>query len=211
MNWNMLTPEWQKVFELCWEAFCEGNLPIAAIITDQEGNILSTGKNNLNISHKFLNSRVDHAETECVQMLDAMKYPDLKSYILYTSMEPCPMCMGTIVMGNLRKVRIASRDPWAGAADLRSQNEYIASKNMEIEFVEDDWGLVSMTLLVYSERRADRKRNPFLERVKETFPVAVSAADILYKDRELDNYRNDNRPMEEIFNHIASVFSTLED
>lgn len=211
MHWNELDAIWQKVFELCWEAFGEGNLPIAAIIADKDGKILSTGKNNINISEKFLNPKVDHAETECVQMLDVTKYPQVKDYILYTSMEPCPMCMGTIVMGNIRKVRVAAGDPWAGSADLCFKSDYIASKNMDVQFVEERWGTVSMILQVYAELKADRKVNSFLERLELTCPEAVSLGRVLFEDKILDRYVKEHKPVEYVFNHLCNVLSLSVD
>lgn len=209
MKWNELEKEWQRVLELCWDAFCEGNLPIAAVIADHEGNILSTGKNNSHISNRFLNAKIDHAETECVQMLDVEKYPSVRDYILYTSMEPCPMCMGTIVMGNIRRVCIAARDPWAGATDLCSKSDYIASKHMNIRFMDEGYGMVSMTLLAYAELRSGRGDGPVLKKFETDYPEAVAAARLLYKDGILDRYAGDQRSIEEVFDHINYVLDAM--
>lgn len=205
MRWNNLNQIWQKVFELSWISFCEGNLPIAAVIADEEGNILSTGRNHYRNSNKFLNPKVDHAESECVQKLDIKRYPNVRDYILYTNMEPCPMCMGTIVMGNIRKVRIAAKDSWAGATDLCSKNNYLISKHMEIEFMENTYGVISMIFHIYTELKYHEQDNPVVKRFKKDYPSAFQIARILYEVRALDRFREQKKPYAEVFDTVCSM------
>ena len=104
--WKDITGPWKVAFHNGWISFINGSIPIGAVIVDETDNIISTGRNRL-FENTNLNSKIAHAETECLQNLDINKYPNVKQYTLYTSMEPCPMCMGTIVMSNVRKVKIA--------------------------------------------------------------------------------------------------------
>ena len=210
MRWTEVEKEWKKVFELSWVSFCEGNLPIAAIITDNLGNILSTGRNNYNISEKFLNSKVDHAETECVQMLDVIKFADVREYILYTSMEPCPMCMGTIVMGNIRKVRIAARDGWAGATDICNKSEYIKDKHIDIQFVDNIYGNIQIVFHSYVELRNFRKHNPVFKRFEEDYPTATVAAQRLYEDKVLDQCVEHKMQFEDVFHIVCRAIESVE-
>lgn len=204
MEWNNLEKEWKVIFELSWRSFCEGNLPIAAIITDTEGNILSQGRNHYNTSGRFLNPRVDHAETECVQLLDIRKYPNVHDYILYTSLEPCPMCMGTIIMGNIKKVRIAARDSWAGATNLCDQSEYMRGRRMDIQFVEHKYGNIHMTLQCYTELRYRNKDNPVLLKFKNDYPGAFEAANRLLEGKLLDHCVSENNSVENVYHLVYS-------
>ena len=43
--WTDLDEIWQRAMTLAWTSFCEGNLPIAAVLTDPEGHIVSEGRN----------------------------------------------------------------------------------------------------------------------------------------------------------------------
>ena len=43
--WNDLSAEWKKTLEQAWIAFQHGSIPIGAIITDEEGNVLIAGRN----------------------------------------------------------------------------------------------------------------------------------------------------------------------
>ena len=108
---------WQRVFELAWLSLCRGSKAIAAVITDSEGNIISEGRNRT-CEPGLPNPAAAHAETEAVRELNISRYPDVHSYTLYAGLEPCVMCMGTLVMGGIRRVVIGARDNYGGAMKL---------------------------------------------------------------------------------------------
>lgn len=209
MRWIELEEEWKKVFELSWISFCEGNLPIAAIIVDDLGSILSTGRNSINISKKFLNPKVDHAETECMQALDITKHKDVRNYILYTSMEPCPMCIGTIVMGNIRHIRIAAKDGYGGATDLCDKNEYLANKHMDIQFMDEIYGTIQIALHGYVELRDYGRNSSVLKKFRDDYPKAVSAAELLYIDKVLDKCVEEKCPYEDVFDIVCKTINDI--
>ncbi len=125
--WGDLSNPWKAAFEQGWEAFCHGSIPIGASIADKEGHVLSVGKNRT-FDCSLKNPRVAHAEVDAIWNLDTAKYQDLQDYVLYACMEPCPMCLGTIVMSDLRKVNVAAGDAYCGALTLCHTDPYIASK-----------------------------------------------------------------------------------
>ena len=203
-DWEELDHEWKVIFELSLKSYCEGNLPIAAIITDYEGNILSSGRNHLYDSERFPNPRVKHAETECIQQLDVRKYTNLRDYTLYTSLEPCPMCMGTIIMGNIKKVRVAAKDGWAGATDLCDKSAYMRGKKTDIQFINHIYTDVSMTLLCYAEMRRRSIDNPVILQYKSDYPEAFEAAIELYEGNMLVQEVIDKKTVEEVYHLILS-------
>jgi len=185
MRFNGLDKEWQKVFELGWESYKDGNLPIGAIIVDNDGNLLSCGRNRYIASKRFPNCKVDHAETECIQELDIEKYPDLKNYTLYTSMEPCPMCIGTIIMSNLKKVKVAAHDSWAGASDICIKNSYAQKKCVEVEFADDFLANVQIALQGSVELRINGTDSEVYKSFMEMYPLGASAAYKIYSEKLL--------------------------
>ena len=75
--------------------------PFGAIITDKEGNIISNGNN------KVIKNNDPTAHAEVVAIREACKRLntyDLSNYILYTSCEPCPMCLSAIIWANIKEV-----------------------------------------------------------------------------------------------------------
>ena len=75
--------------------------PFGAVIIDEQGNIVSKGNN------KVLGSNDPTAHAEIVAIRNACKKLntyDLSKCILYTSCEPCPMCLSAIIWSNIKKV-----------------------------------------------------------------------------------------------------------
>lgn len=207
MKFREIEKVWQTVFELGWQSFKEGNLPIAAIITDDDGNILSSGRNHYITSKRFPNCKVDHAETECIQSLDIAKYPELKSYTLYTSMEPCPMCIGTIIMSNLRYVRITARDTWAGASDICEKSAYAQKKRTEIAYADERLANVQIALQGYSELKITGLDSLVYKSFASSYPAGASAAYDMFQKKTLDRFVEENAPFGEVFDYVAELIS----
>ena len=131
--WKDLPEVWQTAFSKGWEAFKHGAVPIGAVITDENGKIIYTGRNHIG-EVKGGNNRIAHAETDCLLQLDTEKYPKFKEYTLYACMEPCPMCMGTFVMAGLRTLRVAARDRYCGAVHYINDDPYVNGKNIDATF-----------------------------------------------------------------------------
>ncbi len=75
--------------------------PFGAVIIDRNGNIISNGNN------KVLKNNDPTAHAEIVAIRNACKKLntyDLSGYILYTSCEPCPMCLSAIIWANIKDV-----------------------------------------------------------------------------------------------------------
>ena len=75
--------------------------PFGAVIVDKFGNIIANGNN------KVLKEKDPTAHAEIVAIREATKKLntyDLSEYILYTSAEPCPMCLSAIIWANIKTV-----------------------------------------------------------------------------------------------------------
>ncbi len=78
--------------------------PFGAVITDKEGNIISTGNNKVLKN----NDPTAHAEITAIrEACSKLKTYDLSNYILYTSCEPCPMCLSAIIWSNIKEIYYA--------------------------------------------------------------------------------------------------------
>lgn len=181
MRYEDLDDIWKSIFELEWESLCNKSKAIASVITDENGNLISTGRNKI-CEYTIPNPRVCHAETEAVRNLDISIYPNIKQYTLYAALEPCPMCLGTIVMGGIRRIVIGAHDDHGGAIELLDKSRYLSSKNIEIIWMPNIYGDIQRGLqtireLLYNEDKAK------LERMLMDFSVynssGVNAAKIL--------------------------------
>jgi len=139
MRYDKLPIPWKRIFELEWQSVCEGSKAIAAVIVNERGEIISEGRNQISECN-VPNPATAHAETEAIRNLDISKYPYPKTYTLYAGLEPCVMCMGTLVMGHIRNVVIAARDDYGGAMNLIEYSDFIKRKNITITWLDNELG-----------------------------------------------------------------------
>lgn len=208
--WERIEKPWQIAFEQGWEALKNGSIPIGAVITDENGNVISLGRNRINEFGKS-NPRISHAETEAIQNLDRSKYPNVREYTLFACMEPCPMCMGTFVMSNLRKLRVAARDSYCGAVHYCKDDPYIAAKNIQVSFVSGNLETVQLVLQTYYELK---KQNGIMNQVTLAFekdnPNAINTSKLYYKNGFLEDCIANGTSFSFVFNSIIEQFKILD-
>lgn len=203
--WCDLTKEWQRAFEEAWISFKGGSIPIGAIITDEDGNVLMTGRNESG-EGRYPNHRVAHAEASCVRNLDIEKYPNLSEYHLYTTMEPCPMCMGTLVMGGIRKVHVAAKDRYCGALHYVEDDPYMKAKGMQIYLEEGEMEAVQLTQQTYHGLCNDNGQlNKVTKAFQQDCPEAIELALKLYEERYLHKCLEENMPYSEVYDRICEM------
>jgi len=82
-----------------------GELPIGAIIV-LDGEIISRGQ----ASHQRKKSQLSHAELNALLNGGQKLWRDYKRAILFTTVEPCPMCLGAVVMADIPHIIFAKHD-----------------------------------------------------------------------------------------------------
>lgn len=91
----------EKACNLASQSVLNGGGPFGAIITDKELNIISEGHNMVTIN----NDPTQHAEIVAIRnACSKLNTFILDEYILYTSCEPCPMCLSAIYWSRIKKV-----------------------------------------------------------------------------------------------------------
>ena len=105
--------------------------PFGAIIIDKNGNIIGNGNN------QVVKEKDPTAHAEIVAIREACKKldtQDLSGCILYTSCEPCPMCLSAIIWANIKTIYYGCTKEDAGKIGFRDDKiyEYIKGKNNEM-------------------------------------------------------------------------------
>lgn len=105
--------------------------PFGAIIVDKDGNIISNGNN------QVLKKKDPTAHAEIVAIREAcekLNSYDLKDYTLYTSCEPCPMCLSAIIWANIKEVYYGCTKEDAGNIGFRDDiiYDYLKGKNKDL-------------------------------------------------------------------------------
>ena len=197
--WKDLSPEWQTTFAEAWEAFKSGSIPIGAAIFDENGTLL-VKEHNRSSEPDTVNRLISHAEANAMRKLDTSSC-NVRSAVLYTTMEPCPMCMGTAVMSNIRHLRYASRDPYCGSVYLKNTDPYISGKCLdyvceggEPEFVQ----LVVQSCYELSIGKGDH----VLRRFEELNGSAVDTARKLSAEGLLEEFAAKNTDFSLVYDEI---------
>ena len=95
----------RRAIELAETNICNNGGPFGAIIADKEGNIISEGSNRVTFDH----DPTAHAEINSIRKACAtLNTFDLKGYEIYSSCEPCPMCLGAIYWAHLDHIYYAN-------------------------------------------------------------------------------------------------------
>lgn len=105
--------------------------PFGAVITDKEGNVISTGNNQVLKN----NDPTAHAEVIAIRKAcKKLKTYDLSNYILYTSCEPCPMCLSAIIWANIKEIYYACTREDATKIGFRDDliYEYLKGNNQDL-------------------------------------------------------------------------------
>jgi tRNA(adenine34) deaminase len=101
-----------RAVQLAHDARQAGNLPIGAVIT-LDGKIVAEGKNTIWAPALAPNR---HAEIEALEALP----PDLRArageMTLYTTLEPCLMCLGAILVYHIGRVIFGAYDSRGGCS-----------------------------------------------------------------------------------------------
>ena len=111
--------------------------PFGAVIVDKNGNIISNGNN------KVFKDKDPTAHAEIVAIREACKAlntNDLSGYILYTSCEPCPMCLSAIIWANISEVYFGCTKKDAANIGFRDDDiyEFIKGNNKMISLKQID-------------------------------------------------------------------------
>jgi len=178
-----------QAFEEAWEAYCNGSIPIGAVIVSSEGNIISHGRNmigeNIKDLRKLSKSKIAHAEMNAIYSSEQ----GVRNAAIYSTMEPCIMCFGAIVMNGITEINYAARDGVAGGVNLK--NDYIKKRNIKINEYHPEYEIVQLIIktdFIYRNFRDRRDRAEELLSVwEETCPLGIRLGKQWYKENRLIN------------------------
>jgi len=91
----------RAAIEIAWNSRNRGNHPFGALLVNGEGQVVLESENTVNTDKDC----TGHAETNLIRKASSTYDRDfLAECTLYTSTEPCPMCVGAIFWANVRRV-----------------------------------------------------------------------------------------------------------
>ena len=99
----------------------DGGIPIGAVLV-KNGEVISRGHNRLIQD----NSVILHGEMDAIENAGRLNYEDYRKCTLYTTLSPCPMCSGAIILYNIPRVVVGENTTLMGAED------FLIANNVEV-------------------------------------------------------------------------------
>ncbi len=116
----------QAAIEEAEKGLKEGGIPIGSVLVIDD-KIVGRGHNR----RVQKESAILHAEMDCLENAGRLKAKDYQRATLYSTLSPCDMCSGAVLLYKLPKVVIGENKTFKGP------EEYFASRGVEIEVVND--------------------------------------------------------------------------
>ena len=212
--WETLSDPWRTCAVLAWEAYCAGSLPIGAVVTDADRNVLSRGRNKINERSAeggaLFGHKLAHAEVNALLELDYDRH-DPRACVLWTTTEPCPLCVGALRMADLGEVRYASAEPWAGSAAMFETVPYLKNRKVRVVGPEDRW-FEAVLVALQVERFLDLKPkvlNRFIRLYEAVMPEATLAGRRLYTSGILRTMSREQTPTSEVLVAVNEEIAPL--
>jgi tRNA(Arg) A34 adenosine deaminase TadA len=118
--WATLDAPWREAFQLAWEAFGAGTIPVGAVVVDESGTVVTRGRNRIfettAAPGQLAGTRLAHAEVNALAQLPPTKRHDRST--LYTTVEPCVLCVGATSLATVGRIVFAAQDVHSGGSGL---------------------------------------------------------------------------------------------
>jgi tRNA(adenine34) deaminase len=101
----------EKALTEAQQALDRGEFPVGCIIVDAE-NVIASGSRQGTTG--IVANETDHAEILALKQLEAYGPVDRSRLTLYSTMEPCLMCFGAILISGIRRIVFAYEDVMGG-------------------------------------------------------------------------------------------------
>lgn len=196
---------------MAWEAYCAGTIPIGAVIADPNGNVVASGRNRIldtdSPEKQIHGDMLAHAELNALLTLN-MGQESRHSSSLYTTMEPCPLCMGAFYMSSIRTLHYAARDPWAGSTNLLGTTPYLSCKPIKV-FSPNNPVFEDILVALHTEYEVYRRgeqilAHRFFDAFRAVMPNAVEKGVALHRSGELRAKQKEGLPASEVINWLAN-------
>ncbi len=91
------------------KGFREGGIPIGSVLV-KNGKIIGRGHNR----RVQFNSAILHAEMDCLENVGRLKARDYEKCVIYSTLSPCAMCTGAILLYKIPVVVIGENKTFKG-------------------------------------------------------------------------------------------------
>jgi cytosine deaminase len=119
-------PYLRAAIEQAQKSLSEGGIPIGSVLV-HENKIIGAGHN----CRVQTGSPIDHGEMNCLRNAGRLPAAVYRRSTIYSTLSPCPMCSGAIVLYKIPRVVVGENRTFQGAED------YMRSNGIQVDVVED--------------------------------------------------------------------------
>lgn len=105
----------------------EGGIPIGSVLVI-DNKIVGRGHN----KRIQRGSAILHAEMDCLETAGRLTAADYRRATLYSTLSPCDMCSGAVLLYGIPKVVVGENRTFSGP------EEYLRSRGVEVEVIDDN-------------------------------------------------------------------------
>jgi len=116
----------EAAIEEAKKGMVEGGVPIGSVLVI-DGRIVGRGHN----QRVQKGSAVLHAEMDCLENAGRIKASDYRRATLYSTLSPCDMCSGAVLLYGITKVVIGENRTFCGPED------YVRSRGVEVVIIDN--------------------------------------------------------------------------
>jgi cytosine deaminase len=119
-------PYLEAAIEEARQSLAEGGIPIGSVLV-HEGKIIGRGHN----CRVQTGSAIDHGEMNCLRNAGRLSASVYRHCTIYSTLSPCPMCSGAIVLYKIPRVVVGENQTFLGA------EEYMRANGIAVEVRQD--------------------------------------------------------------------------
>ncbi|HEY1342649.1 MAG TPA: nucleoside deaminase [Bryobacteraceae bacterium] len=108
------------------KSLAEGGIPIGSVLM-HEGRIIGRGHN----CRVQTGSPIDHGEMNCLRNAGRLPASVYRNCTIYSTLSPCPMCSGAIVLYKIPRVVVGENRTFLGA------EEYMRANGVQVNVIQD--------------------------------------------------------------------------
>ncbi len=133
----MSDPFLDAAIEEAEQGLAEGGIPIGSVLV-VEAEIVGRGHN----QRIQRSSAVLHAEMDCLENAGRLSASEYRRAIIYTTLSPCDMCTGAILLYGIPRVVVGENQTFLGGEAL------LSARNVEVEVLDDQRCVDLMTAFI---------------------------------------------------------------
>jgi creatinine deaminase len=127
-------PYLRAAIEQARKSLAEGGIPIGSVLVHDD-KIIGAGHN----CRVQTGSAIDHGEMNCLRNAGRLPAKVYQASTIYSTLSPCPMCSGAIVLYKIPRVVVGENRTFLGA------EEYMRGNGIRVAVVQDEECIRLMT------------------------------------------------------------------